>query len=285
MSSGRPRCTTPDVSIITTIFNTEAYLAEAIESVFLQSTGASWELLLVDDGSSDRSLAIARQYASQSPDRIRVLRHPYGRNCGISASRNLALRHARAEVLAFLDADDVWLPHKLESQLHLLRNTPEAAMVYAAAERWYDFHLPFDPGTGNSGANFLPPLLPPGVRPGLLHPPSLLDWFRSDESLTPCTCTVLVRTSVARRLNGFEDTFPGIYDDQVFYAKLALEEKIYVSLDCVARYRQHPTSCCAQARKSSTIQEQGRDAFELWLSHYRARLEQEPAFALTAVSP
>lgn len=264
----------PAVSIIITALNATLYLREAVQSVLAQTVSVSWELLLVEDGSTDATLALAHELALLHPS-IRLLQHPGGRNRGISASRNLALSHARAPIIAFLDADDVWLPHHLSSQLPHLAARPEIAMVYAQAERWHDFNLPYTSSSGSLGTNFTPPLLPPGQPSGFIPPPSLLGWFLQDESLTPCTCTVLVRTSIARSLGGFVNHFTGLYDDQVFYSKLALAHPIFVSTEVVARYRQHPASCCAKARRDNSGRG-GRARFLAWLRTYRQNL---PTFA------
>ena len=141
-------------------------------------------------------------------------RHYDGGNHGISASRNLAMQNAKGAVIAFLDADDVWLPHRLESQLALFELYPDAAMIYAQAERWYDFDLPYSVQQGSAGKNFVPSLIPETERPGVVEPPKLLEWFLEDESMTPCTCSVLVRTNIARKYRGFEDSFYGLFDDQ-----------------------------------------------------------------------
>ena len=262
----------PRVSIITTVLNGETYLAEAIESVLEQRTDIAWEMLLVDDGSCDGSEAIAREYARQYPGKIRVLQHAGGVNRGISASRNLGLKHARGELLALLDADDVWLPNLLATQVSLVDQRPEVAMVYASAERWIDFDLPFDPVSGSQGRNYVPALIPASEAPGIIRAPKLLEWFSNDESMTPCTCTVLVRTAIARALGGFVNSLRGLYDDQAFYAKLALEETVYVRLECLARYRQHARSCCALARENRSVEQRERSRFACWLEGYREEI-------------
>src|SRR5436190_7341573 len=117
------------VSIVTPFLNAERFITESIESVLAQ-TWHGWELLLIDDGSTDGSTAIAQRYAAAHPEKIRYLTHQERRNCGASASRNLGARHARGEYLAFLDADDVYLPRKLEEQVPLLDAQPDAAMLY-----------------------------------------------------------------------------------------------------------------------------------------------------------
>lgn len=267
------------------VLNAEAYLVQAIESVFSQTTSALWELLIVDDGSTDHSLALAEQYAHRFPHCVRVLRHSGGVNRGASASRNLALAEARGEFIAFLDADDVWLPHMLERQIDTLRQWPEVSMVYANAERWWNFGLPFDPGVGSLGDNHLPPLLPQTVRSGLLEPPSLLRIFSADETMTPCTCTVVVRTEAARRLGGFVNDFRGLFDDQAFYAKFALQELIWVNLDCVARYRRHAASTCVQAWKDEARTARERARFEGWLAEYCAALKADTSVVSIAGPP
>ncbi len=101
----------PSVSVIIIFLNAERFFEEAIASVFAQ-TYDRWELLLVDDGSTDASTAIARRYARRYPDRVRYLEHPDHSNRGASSSRNLGVQHARGAYIAFLDSDDVWLPRK-----------------------------------------------------------------------------------------------------------------------------------------------------------------------------
>ena len=246
-----------------TVCNGQAFLLEAIRSVQQQETLASWELIVVDDGSTDASRAIALSFAA-ADTRITVLTHPYSANLGISASRNCAMEHARGDVLAFLDADDVWLPYRLEHQLALLRAHPEIAMVYGQAERWWDFDREFHERKLRNGRNYIPTLLPGGETSGVLLAPTLLRWFLRDESLTPCTCSALVRTRVAQQLGGFEALFRGLYDDQVFYAKVSLEHPILADTRCVARYRRHAESCCSRGYES----DKARAAFVTWLTKY-----------------
>ncbi len=272
----RPQTRQPAVSVIITALNAAPYLLDTLTSVLAQTLEAPLEILFVDDGSTDETFAIAHDFAHAHPGKLHLFQHPGGRNLGISASRNLALQHARAPVTAFLDADDVWLPYRLTSQLPYLAAHPQAAMVYAQAERWHDFHLSYTPSLGSLGKNYSPPLLPPGQPAGLISPPSLLAWFLKDESLTPCTCTVLVRTEIARALGGFVNNFTSIYDDQVFYSKLALAHPVFVSTDVVARYRQHPASCCATARRQNTGSD-GRAQFLAWLKAYQAKLATSSA--------
>src|SRR5262245_58400693 len=106
----------PLVSAIIIFLDEERFLAEAIETSIGQDY-PDWELWLVDDGSTDRSTAIAREFAARMPDRIRYCEHEGHANRGMSAGRNLGLDHARGGYIGFLDADDVWEPEKLREQV------------------------------------------------------------------------------------------------------------------------------------------------------------------------
>ena len=106
----------PRVSVITIFYNAAEFLGEAIESVLAQDY-RDFELLLVDDGSTDAGSAIARSYSERQSERIRYLHHPGRENWGMSASRNLGIREARGEIIAFIDADDRWRSNKLGEQI------------------------------------------------------------------------------------------------------------------------------------------------------------------------
>ena len=103
------------VSVIMPSYNTAKYIAETIESVRSQ-TYPYWELIIVDDCSTDDTDSVVAQYLSDS--RIRYLKNE--KNSGAAISRNYALREAKGKWVAFLDSDDVWLPEKLEIQIDFM---------------------------------------------------------------------------------------------------------------------------------------------------------------------
>jgi glycosyltransferase involved in cell wall biosynthesis len=105
-------------------YNVEAYIAGAIESVLAQ-TFADYELLVVDDGATDGTAAIAEKFARRD-DRVHLLRKGNG---GLSSARNAALRHATGELLAILDSDDLWEPRFLEAQVGRLAERREVDIV------------------------------------------------------------------------------------------------------------------------------------------------------------
>lgn len=261
----------PEVSIITPVYNNEPFLAEAIESVLSQQQCVDWELILVDDGSTDGSVATALEFCDRDP-RIRLLLHEGHCNRGSSASRNLGISDARADLIAFLDADDTWIPHKLRSQIDILKAHPEAVMIFSAAERWHSWN-----GASKEQDFRVPSIIPGFGSDALIPPPALLRAYLADEAATPCTCTVIVRRDEVVRAGAFEDNFRGLYDDQVFYAKICLRRPVFVSSQCTARYRQHENSCCASARRLDTAQH-GRTKFLEWLQGYAS--EDKSLFTL-----
>ncbi len=105
------------VSIITPAFRAAALIGATIESVLGQTCG-DYEMIVVDDVSPDRTAAVVEEYAARDP-RVRLLRH--ARNQGPAGARNTALNAATGRYVAFLDSDDVWLPHKLERHLAFMR--------------------------------------------------------------------------------------------------------------------------------------------------------------------
>ena len=118
----------PAVSVIMPAYNVEPYLAASIESVRGQ-TFRDWEIVIVDDGSTDRTGAIADGYARRDR-RIRVVHQA---NRGLSSARNTAMRYARGEFFALLDSDDLWDPDFLKAQMAIFAGTSDVSVVTANA--------------------------------------------------------------------------------------------------------------------------------------------------------
>jgi len=233
----------PLVSIIIIFLNAERFIDEAIESVFGQ-TYKNWELFLVDDGSTDNSMGIALRFAKQRAERVRYLEHAGHQNRGMSASRNLGIRHARGEYIGFLDADDVWLPHKLERQVEILNAHREAGMIYGSPQLWHGWTEKLEDIQRDCLQDI-------GVSPDtLVSPPGLLTLFLARKAITPAPSDVLLRREIVEGLGGFEDSFRGIYEDQVFFAKVCLKVPVFVSGECWDRHRQHRDSACSVWRRT-----------------------------------
>lgn len=254
----------PLVSAIAIFLNEEDFLTEAIESVLAQ-TYSNWELLLIDDGSTDGSMAIAQEYAAQYPDKIRYLTHPNRQNLGMSASRNLGNSQAKGKYISPIDGDDVWMPKKLEQQVAILEAYPEAAMVFAPLLIWYSW-------TGNSEDSDRDH--PYGVaKDGGFHPfsdtlvtpPKMLSLFLRHEEFIPSG--ILVRKKVIERVGGGENNFRGSYEDAIVHVKICLQYPVYVKNECWYKYRIHPDSWQRVVIKSGQA-EAKRLRYLNWVEQY-----------------
>lgn len=254
------------VSVIIIFLNAgQTFFEEAIESVFAQ-TYDNWELLLVDDGSTDISTKIALRYAEQHPGKVRYLEHEYHQNSGMSASRNLGIRNVRGAYIAFLDADDIWLPQKLEKQVAILEAQPEAAMVYGSTHMWYSWTCNPEDARLDRGRIL-------GVQPDtLVKPPALLTLFLEGKAETPGTCSVLIRREVIKDVGGFEKSFRGMFEDQAFFFKVCLKAPVFVESGCWDRYRQHSKGSCYVAESQGQYHPQKQNSAHLtflnWLEKY-----------------
>lgn len=250
----------PTVSILTSFFNAARFLDEAVASAFAQALD-DWELLLIDDGSTDGSSALAAGYARQWPRKVRYFEHPGHVNLGISASQNLGLRHAAGTYVAFLDSDDVWLPNKLQEQVTALQSQPDAVMLFGNTCYWYSW-------TGAPGDVGRDLVIPAGLPPDtLVQPPGFLIAMVRQEIPVPCPSDVLIRRDRALAVGGFEEEFRRIFTDQAFYSKLCLHGPVVVSDRCWFKYRKHPNSAVAAVKANGQL-DAARVAFLTWLSKY-----------------
>jgi len=259
-AAGTPASGPPLVSVVIAFLDGERFLREAIDSVFAQ-TYERWELVLVDDGSGHAASSIAREYAERDATRVRYLEHDHHENRGLSASRNLGISAVRGDYTAFLDANDIWLPDKLRDQVAILESRPDVGAMYGNALYWYGWTG--DPA--DVARDFYPRLR---VSDGtVLEPPRLLERLLSGDALVPCAHSLLVRTAVLRRVGGFEERFRGMFEDQAFYAKLMLAERVLVVDRSWERYRQHADSMCAVSDRLGGTREANRRYLE-WLAEY-----------------
>jgi glycosyltransferase involved in cell wall biosynthesis len=130
------------ISVVIPLFNTERYIRAAVDSVLQQSVLPS-EIVVVDDGSTDTGPSLVEQYGGM----VRLDRQP---KRGIGATRNRGIELAQGDVLAFLDADDLWLPDKLERQLEVLAR-PNADIVFGRVEQFWSPELPAGPAPTETG--------------------------------------------------------------------------------------------------------------------------------------
>lgn len=172
----------PLVSVIIPVYNGERYLAECLSSVFAQ-TWSPLEVIVVDDGSCDRSAAIA-----EDVDGVTLIRQA---NAGVAAARNAGIAAARADFIALLDQDDLWLPGKIEAQMRVFQADPALDYVLTEQERF--------------------------IEPGCDHP----SWARTHQVHAVVSgfepSAVLMRRSAFERVGPFDSRFAVASDSDWFF--------------------------------------------------------------------
>jgi hypothetical protein len=134
----------PLISVVIPVWNGERWVTEAVESAVFAHEAV--EVVIVEDGSTDGSLAVCEEMADRYAQ-VRVHRHPGGANRGAGASRNLGIRRSRGKYIAFLDADDWYLPNRFDTDVPMLEADPELDGVYGAvARKCEEGHVPLPSG-------------------------------------------------------------------------------------------------------------------------------------------
>jgi glycosyltransferase involved in cell wall biosynthesis len=206
---------TPVVSTIVPMFQAEEHLAEALDSA-LGQTVADIEVIVVDDGSTDGGPGIAQAYAERD-SRVRYLRQENG---GVARARNAGLRLARAQYVAFLDSDDVWLPPKLERQLAAAFDGVLYSDAYLLVE-------------GEAGDRRISDAVEPASG-------AILERLL-DENVVPLT-TAFFPTALARRFGGFDEQLRSVEDLDLWLRMAAAGIEFRHMAEPLARYRVHPGS-------------------------------------------
>ena len=208
----------PLVSVLTPTYDSAAFVAETIESALAQ-THRPLELVVVDDSSNDDTVAIVERYARRHPE-IRLIR--FDDRAGPCRRRNDALAHARGSLLAWLDADDVWEPRKLELQAAALARDPRVGFVYTD-------YVEIDEN-GALVQSGWPHRLESG---DLLAPLFVHGCF-------PCSSSVVVRReAMARRGLRFLEADFSFGDDHFLWLALSLDWRAHCVAEPLVRYRRH----------------------------------------------
>jgi glycosyltransferase involved in cell wall biosynthesis len=227
----------PTVSVVMSAYNAGLFVAEAVQSI-LKQTYRDFECIVIDDGSTDDTLAILRAYAGRD-DRLRVISRE---NRGLIASLNEGIALARGEFIARMDADDIALPRRLERQVDRLRQNGEVVAL----------------GTGIV-------LIDPAGRPlmrwhhKLVHEDIVKRLVRGDGSALTHP-TVLMRREAVLELGGYDERFEAAEDFDL-YLKLSEVGKLENMDEVLLHWRQHPAS--VNATRS-----------QLWTSKKRLALKE-----------
>jgi len=244
--------TPPLVSILTPTYNHERYIRQCIESVLAQSY-PQWEMLIVDDGSTDDTAEAVRSY---SDPRIRLIARPHRGIHALGQTYNEALTLAWGEHIAILEGDDFWPPLKLEALVPLLAGG-DIALAYGVAQvvtadgtlteqtapsRRLQARLPRSVLTNDPIGS--------AVRPMLLPPP--------EHGMFPFPCTVVIRRTALEAIGGFHTVGDGHAVDRATALHLALRGR-FAFVDSVMGYwRRHPTSVNWSLRLEEFVREDYR---------------------------
>ncbi len=204
---------TPWVSVIIPTYNRASVVQKAIHSVFNQSF-ENWELILVDDGSTDNTRELLQPYTNHS--KVKLLKTE---NKGVSAARNLGVEKACGKWIAFLDSDDQWFPEKLEKQMAESRRNPEFSIIHGD-EMWI-----------RQGVR---------VNPMKKHQKKGGDLF--DQALKLCCIspsTVLIKKNLFDKVGGFREDFP-VCEDYDLWLRITSRYPVgYIDDFLVKKYGGH----------------------------------------------
>lgn len=208
------------VSIITPAYNCEKYIAEAIESVIGQ-TYKNWEMIITNDCSTDRTAKIVGEYAKQD-SRIKLLNLKV--NSGVAVARNISIKNAKGQYIAFLDSDDYWLEQKLEKQLHFMKSS-------------------------NCGFSFTGyrQVVNKLVEPRTIAPPSILN-YKAALKGNPIGCLTVI---LDKSLVGDFHMEAVKHEDYALWLKILKNNIGYGLKDDLARYRKAEASISANKKQSA----------------------------------
>lgn len=214
------------ISIITPAYNVEKFIAQTIDSVLLQ-TYVNWEMIIVDDGSTDKTAEIVKHYC-EIDQRIKYL---YQNNGKQAKARNLAISHSKGSYLAFLDADDLWVPEKLQLQIEIFQFKKNIDVVYSQGWSFNEF---FNDSVSEVRKNDMNVLL--GFRKSDLFLNELLK-----QNQVP-VLSVLLKKNVLDEVNTFDaDVYVQRAEDYQLFIKLADKGcNFYGMSERLFYYRIHP---------------------------------------------
>lgn len=214
------------VSVVMPAFNCALYVGRAVDSV-LSQTYRDYELIVVDDGSTDNTADIVGRYEGK-------ITYFYQNNSGVSAARNRALKDSGGEFIAYLDADDLWYPQKLERQIEFLDGHEECGLLHSEVsvidEQDEIVHARFNSETGRA--------VPQG--------------YCKDDLLRRChiqTPTVVERRKCIEKIGGFDERLP-VTQDYMRWIMIALDGWAFGYIDePLAKYRWRAGSLMSSKRR------------------------------------
>ncbi len=233
----------PKVSVIIPVYNGEKYIKQTLFSVFEQ-TFKDFEVILVDDGSQDKTKEILKKYNKK-------IRYIYQENKGTAAARNTGIKAAKGEYIAFLDQDDLWLPQKLEEQVRILDKKPKVGLVFCGSFLLCEGRL----------IGFFHAKL------GVTSTIPAKDVFNQliEENFIP-TLTVLLRKETFDKLGFLREDLVGTDDHEMWLRVAEYGYRFEAVRKKLAIYRIHPE---AQSRRFKNMYQNTAKIYDQLLKRYR----------------
>lgn len=215
-------------------YNAQPFIENSIKSV-LEQDYPNIELIVIDDGSKDGTPETAEQFGS----RVKVLRQ---KNAGPAAARNRGIAAASGNFIAFLDADDLWLPGKVSLQVKFLQDHPQVGVVFGGFLRWYP----------RPDGSFLTPLTPINLDTALKIIPEHSGWIYTDLLLDSVVCiiTAMIRRSVIETVGGLDESLR-TGEDYDFWLRVSRQFRFDELDRTLAYYRMHAASTTKVPRKEN----------------------------------
>jgi glycosyltransferase involved in cell wall biosynthesis len=256
----------PTISVVIPAYNASGFLAETLRSVLAQTVPPD-EVLVIDDGSKDNTLEIAESFAPQ----VTAIRRP---NSGAATSRNYAVEQAKSEWIAFVDADDIWEPEKLERQLAVIAQHPETELCYTGRRL-----LLKESSEGEWKLGAVIDVAPAEKIAMALH-----------RNVTFLPSSVLIRRSTYLKFGGFDTTVRFVEDWELWLRLLHGGVKFGACREPLVQYRLHPNSTTQNVMGNL---EEAKSIYRKYVSprlhwsqraieeaRYVSRAEEEAAFVL-----
>jgi glycosyltransferase involved in cell wall biosynthesis len=224
----------PRVSVIIPAYNAAKFLPTSIESVIGQ-TYDSWEMVLVDDGSNDETRELVASYAPKMGHKLRYVYQP---NRGLPAARNTGIRNSQGDLIALLDADDIWLPLRLERSVAAMDSDAEVGLVHGRFER----------------------VNPEGSPIGQIQPIFLREYLSgriADHIYTRkihlACATTTFRKSCIDKAGWFDETMRSTEDRDLWF-RIACHYRVAFVDEIIAQYRVSPGSMSSNTDRMFTWQ-------------------------------
>ena len=222
----------PKASVIIPVYNSSKYLSETIDSV-LSQTYQDFEIVTVDDGSTDSSKEIIEKFIEKNPDKIKYI---YQSNKGIAGARNTGIRNAKGEFIALLDADDKWHPQRLEDEVKVIESSKDIGLVHADMQNISD-----------TGQMLSIPKREKKYLSGNIFEPLFLREAEID------ALTVLFRKECCDKVGLFdEDPICMGVDDRDLWLRISRQYKIQYVDKVLAYYRVHEENYSKELQKMIT---------------------------------